>query len=359
MNQAVVDKEVDVFCDGVLLDSPVKPLPITAILPCRDNRVELESHVTSMLEWTPNVAQVVVVDSSTDGSMEFLRDKLAAPNVEFHMVPPGLYQAWNFGVSRATEEFCYFSTVGDSISRGGLQYLCQVASKNSLDLVISPPKMIGINKESADVRWPIHTFADTLDVELRIPDRGEIIRWLTAFLPFTVLGSSASNLYSTNLLRKYPFPFEFGHGGDAALGVRLAAFAKIGITRQVFSTFNVHGPERDISAAEQAEIAKKFLALLGEVYKISPPEGLNSLAMSRALLENKIKVLEWIANLEPLGEKIKEQNSYIEFLETQKATLLQERATLSELSAGLPLPFLKSRQLLSLRKILRRVFTKH
>jgi hypothetical protein len=329
-------------------------LPITVILPCRDNRIELESHVNAMLEWIANVAQVVVVDSSTDGSLDFLRGKLTAPNVEFHTVPPGLYQAWNYGVGQAREEFCYFSTVGDSISPGGLQHLCQLATGHSLDLVVSPPAIVGVDGQPASVRWPIHDYADWLNVEFCIPDRGEVIRWLTAFLPFTILGSSASNLYSTKLLQKHPFPLEHGHGGDAAFGVQIAPFAKLGITREVLSIFVAHGPGRDISAAEQVGTAKKFLTLLDEVGIKCAREVNPSLAMSRALLKKKIGMLEWIAGLEPLADVVREQKGYIDILEKEKSTLLEESKTLSRLSAGLPVPFLKSGYLLSLKRFLKR-----
>jgi hypothetical protein len=214
--------------------------------------------------------------------------------------------------------------------------------------------MVGVDGQPANVRWPIHDYADCLNVEFCIPDRGEVIRWLTAFLPFTILGSSASNLYRTKILQKYPFHLNFGHGGDAALGLQIAPFAKLGITRKVLSTFVAHGPGRDISAAEQVGTAKKFLTLLDEVGVTCAREVMSSVAISRALLEKKIKMLEWIAGLEPLADVVREQKCYIDILEKEKSILLEERKTLSCLSAGLPVPFLKSGHLLSLKRFLKR-----
>ena len=296
----------------------------------------------------------MVVDSSTDGSLDFLRERLAVPNVEFHSLPPGLYQAWNFGIERARGEFCYFSTVGDSISAEGLGHLVKMATQHSLDLVLSPPCMVEADGVLATTRWPIHKFADSLKADFVMPDIAETLRWLTAFLPFTILGSSASNLYRTEFLKTNPFPTEYGHGGDAALGAKIAPFVKMGITRKTCSRFVTHGPGREISAAEQAVTAKKFLTLLEEVSQISPPEGATALAMSRSLLDNKITLLEWIAGLEPLAGVVKEQKGYIEILESQNAMLHEEREALSRLAAGIPVPFVKAGHLLSLKRFLKR-----
>lgn len=338
------------------MKQPQNNLPITAILPCRNNLAELEGHVEAMLEWLHLLEQLIIVDSSTDGSLEYLREKLAFPNVEFHTVPPGLYQAWNFGVERARGDFCYFSTVGDSIVPEGLKNLYELAVKHGLDFIISPPSMVESDGTPSTMRWPIHEFAESLDSDFVVPDRAEILRWLTAFLPFTILGSAASNLYRTQFLKANPFPTEFGHGGDAALGAKIAPFVKLGITRQTCSKFVTHGPGREISAAEQAETAKKFLILLQELSIRGTSECSTVLAMSRSLLENKNTLLDWIADLEPLARVVKEQKGYIEILEGQNATLREERESLYRLSAGIPLLFVKADHLLSLKRFLSRKF---
>jgi hypothetical protein len=304
-----------------------------------------------MVEWAHMVEQIIVVDSSTDGSLDYLRELLTSPHVEFHSLPPGLYQAWNFGVSKARAEYCYFSTVGDSITVDGLQHLFGIASKERLDAVLSPPEMLDIEGKPSAMRWPIHDFVATLCDENFFPGREETVRWLTAFLPYTILGSSASNLYRTEFLKANPFPTGFGHNGDAALGVKIAPFVKMAISRKVCTRFVTHGPGREISADEQAETAKKFLTLLQEVSHMSPPEGAAALAMSRSILENKIGFLDWLANLEAA---VKDQKGYIEILESQNATLREEREALSRMGVGIPMPFVKTGHLLSLKRFLKR-----
>jgi hypothetical protein len=298
------------------------------------------------------VEQIIVVDSSSDGSLEFIQMRLGNGNVEYHSVPPGLYQAWNFGVSKARAEYCYFSTIGDSITADGLEHLFGIASKDSLDAVLSPPEMLDIEGKPSAMRWPIHDFVATLCDEIFFPSREETVRWLTAFLPFTILGSSASNLYRTDFLKAHPFPTECGHGGDAALGVQISPFLKMAVTKKICSRFVTHGQGRDITAREQFDVAKKFLSLLESTPM--PAEAESTAAMSRALLKHKIDLFEWLACLEPLAAVIKEQKGYIDILEGQNATLREEREALSRLAAGIPVPFVKAEHLLSLKRFLKR-----
>ena len=325
---------------------------ISVILPCFNDLKSLKCHVESIQNWIDVVQQVIIVDSSTDGSIDYLKKNLIFNHAEFHTLPPGLYQAWNFGVARARAEYCYFSTVGDSITAEGLQQLFKFCSNYSLDLVLSPPEMLDIDGNPTTMRWPIHDFVAMQGEDIFFPSRQETVRWLTAFLPFTILGSSASNLYRTDFLKAHPFPTEYGHGGDAALGVQISPFVKMAVTKKICSRFVTHGQGREITAREQFEVAQKFLALLESMSM--PAEAESTAAMSRALLKHKIDLFEWLAGLEPLAAVVKEQKCYIDILESQNATLREEHEVLSRMSAGIPLPFVKAGHLLSLKRFMKR-----
>jgi len=51
---------------------------------------------------------------------------------------------------------------------------------------------------------------------------------------------------------------------------------------------------------------------------------------------------------------LKEQKGYIDILESQNATLREEREALSRLAAGVPLPFVKAGHLLSVKRFFKR-----
>ena len=327
-------------------------LSISAVLPCYNDLNSLKSHVESIKKWIKIVEKCFIVDSSNDASLEFLKESLASENnVEFHSVPPGLYSAWNYGISLVKSKYCYFSTIGDYTFPAGLIHLLENALLYDLDLIVSPPVMVDKNAIPVDTRWPIHDFAASLNQDCALPNRTETVHCLTAFLPFTILGSSASNLYRTDFLKANPFPTEYGHGGDAAFGAKISPFVRMGITRKMCSRFVTHGQGRDITAREQLEVAKKFLALLESMSM--PAEAESTAAISRALLKNKIELFEWLAGLEPLAGVLKEQQSYIDMLEGQNAMLRSEREALSRMAVGIPLPFVKAGHLLSLKRFVK------
>jgi hypothetical protein len=59
-------------------------------------------------------------------------------------------------------------------------------------------------------------------------------------LPEAVLGSSASNLYRTDALRRYPFPTRFGHCGDTGWGLAHAFDLRFAAMPAVVSEFLLH-----------------------------------------------------------------------------------------------------------------------
>src|SRR5258705_10933855 len=85
------------------------------------------AHLESMRSWFDFASEIVVVDShSDDGTIDLLREGLKHPGLRILQHPRGLYQSWNFGINQITSKYTYVSTVGDSISRAGLEHLYAV-----------------------------------------------------------------------------------------------------------------------------------------------------------------------------------------------------------------------------------------
>lgn len=224
----------------------------------------LPRHLESMKEWLPLVEERVVVDSeSNDGTIEFLKKHLGPQSARFFTHPPGLYQSWNFGIAQCTGKYIYLSTVGDSITRTGLQCLVDTAEAFDCDVVISPPRIVDEQGREVIRRWPIFDLIKALrpasPVTLNGPDT---LLFALISLHQSILGSSASNLYRTDCLKRAPFPTDFGRGGDVAWGLRYAAETKLGIVPKVFSTFLLHPKlygARDYSVKSGAE--KRLIAM--------------------------------------------------------------------------------------------------
>lgn len=224
------------------------PLPVTAVIPTFNCRPKLEGHMKNARKWLPFVREIIAVDSeSSDGTYEYLEETLACYDAKIITVGPGLYAAWNKGVSLATQPYVYFSTVGEIISLEGLKKLYTQASRANTDVIISPPAMVSDNGTSCEKRWPIHDVTDHMSARLGdcyVPDRGETILLFAGSLPETILGSSASNLYRTIYLQTNPFPTDVGSEGDVFWGIRNMSTIKIALLLDCFSSFLWDGDRR-------------------------------------------------------------------------------------------------------------------
>ncbi|MBB5352643.1 glycosyltransferase involved in cell wall biosynthesis [Haloferula luteola] len=217
-------------------------LPVGIVVPVKQCRPALDAHIADLLELLPHVEQVVVVDSaSTDGTMEALQAALQHPGAEFHDRPPGLYQAWNFGISQVTSRYVYMATVGDCIGLKGLQQLVQTAESLQVDAVISPPELVNDSGQALGKTWPVHELVRErkLEAPVVLPVREWLGRCLAAY-PATLIGSSASNLYRADFLQAHPLPVEYGHAGDAAWAVKMSFQARWAVDPTVPSKFWIH-----------------------------------------------------------------------------------------------------------------------
>ena len=219
------------------------PLSISVIVPTLNAARLLTAHLASMEPWLGLVSEVIVVDShSDDGTVEIIRSQLKHPALRIVAHPRGLYQSWNHGIQQATSKYVYMSTVGDAISRGGLEALYSMSEKLACDVAISKPRFIKEDGNPADdTRWPIDDILATLKVSHPAMVEGLPLALFTAVnITGAILGSSASNLYRTDVLQNRPFPTDFGTVGDGAWGVLHMFDYRLGVTSAQFSTFRDH-----------------------------------------------------------------------------------------------------------------------
>jgi len=231
-------------------------LPISAVLPIYNCRERLERHLRSVVTWASKVREIIVVDSgSTDGTLEMAQEILTPFGANFIHNPPGLYQSWNAGITAATSPWCYISTVEDPISLEGLSHLLDIASLHDSDVVISPPEMMNHDGTApVEEKMPSNRLADAFtncDHKERVLNRFESMVFCIGFLPSTLLGSSASNLYKSSFMKGYPFPSGFGSAGDSAWAAHVAGFAKIAFTPQKVARFYKQTVFKPMSRAEQ------------------------------------------------------------------------------------------------------------
>jgi glycosyltransferase involved in cell wall biosynthesis len=237
-------------------------LPISVLVPTRNSMSLLPRHIEAMRSWVPIVDEVVAVDShSTDGTLELLQREFG-PNGRVLTHPPGLYQSWNFGLQQCRAKFVYISTVGDTISREGLERLFAAAEQFHADVVISPPAMIDTENSPVEKTWPVHTLVDGWRLESPACLAGAAAQSF-AFVNLRrgILGSSASNLYQTELLQRLPFRTDFGTAGDLAWGLEHSGQIRLGVLPERVSTFVFHPKSYAKSDYAVDDFAGRCLAL--------------------------------------------------------------------------------------------------
>jgi Glycosyl transferase family 2 len=218
-------------------------LPLGVVIPTKNSMPYLPGHLEAMRAWQALAQEIIVVDSfSTDGSVDFIKSNLAHPRVSYLSHPPGLYQCWNFGISRITQPYFYLATTGDTVTRAGVEKLVATAESLAADVVISKPEfMTRDGRPAEDIHWPIDDIIATLDITApRKLAKLEAVIFAVAYATGALLGSSASNLYRTEAMRRFPFPIDFGTGGDGAWGLLHAPEVAWAVMPEKFSTFLIH-----------------------------------------------------------------------------------------------------------------------
>jgi glycosyltransferase involved in cell wall biosynthesis len=204
----------------------------------------MEAHVDSMLPWLDGADEIIVVDSnSTDGTLEILKTRISHANLRIYQRPRGLYQAWNYGIEQIQSKYTYISTVGDSITAFGIDHLLKVAETYDADVVVSSPELI--NEDGAKIlkkrSFAIENHLKKIQATgPRLLKSIECLDFIVSCFPNAILGSSASNLYRTEVLKKQPFPTSYGTAGDGAWGMAHGLNHRIAVTPGRFSTFLVH-----------------------------------------------------------------------------------------------------------------------
>ncbi len=238
---------------------------IGVVMPTLNCASLLPGHLESMQEWLDIVSEIVVVDShSTDGTLELLRERLKHPELRILSHPRGLYQSWNFGLSQLRTKYAYISTVGDSITRAGLEHLRVVAERLRCDVVVSTPRLIA-NDGAALSDGPMDGALSTLQITRPMSIEGmNLFMFVMLNISGNILGSSASNLYRADLLQRHPFPTDFGTSGDRAWSVVNMFDCRLGATPETFSTFRDHPKAYSKEEYAVADAYRKLFRLASE-----------------------------------------------------------------------------------------------
>ncbi len=239
----------------------IKCLPISVIIPTFNCRAKLERHLEDSKEWLPYVEEIIAIDSkSRDGTKELLEERLKPLGAKIISTDPGLYEAWNLAASSATQPYIYYSTICDIINKQGLIDLTSVMIEKDLDVIISPPSIVSIKGEIIqEIMWPIHYAVKYLNFENGIVLLNEFEKDLmtSCFFPASIIGSSASNIYRSEVIKNNPFPTDVGMIGDVFWALRNFQKMNVGIFNEKLATFCWDG-NRSGGLKNSSEILEKY-----------------------------------------------------------------------------------------------------
>jgi hypothetical protein len=184
-----------------------------------------------------------VITESVDGSHITAREAAKELGGQVWEVPRGLYQAWNFAIARATGDFIYISTIGDTITPAGLNALSICIQKNQADVVFSPPVISPATEANLkrSRHWPVFKFSQILNqhAEGRLPkEKAFLIQILSG--ASGLLGSCASCLFRASYLQGRPFPTDHHHYGDTAWTYQNLAEAILAFHPNPVARFVIH-----------------------------------------------------------------------------------------------------------------------
>ena len=220
---------------------------ISVIIPVYQSAELLPEHIECLRRLRPMVHEFIwVLTESPDGSHKIARK--AAEEIGGHIleVPRGLYQAWNSGIARATGEFVYISTIGDTITPEGLDALFVCIRKNKADVVFSPPVIFPATRTNLkrSRHWPLFKFAQTLNqyADNCMPKEKAFLMQILSGAS-GLLGSCASCLFRTSFLQNRPFPTEYHHYGDTAWTYQHLPEANLAFYPHPVAKFIIHDVE--------------------------------------------------------------------------------------------------------------------
>jgi hypothetical protein len=184
-----------------------------------------------------------VITESPDRSHEIAREAAKELGGQILEVPRGLYQAWNFAIARATGDFIYISTIGDTITPQGLNALSHCLQKATADVVFSPPAISPPTRDNLhrSKHWPVFRFAPILNryVGSRLP-REKVILMQILSGASGLLGSCASCLFRASFLQGRPFPSDHHHYGDTAWSYQNLPEALLAFHPDTVARFTIH-----------------------------------------------------------------------------------------------------------------------
>ena len=241
---------------------------ISVVIPVYQSAERLPEHIESLRRLRPMIHEFIwVITESPDGSHEIAREAAKELGGQILEVPRGLYQAWNSGIARASGDFIYISTIGDTITPQGLNALSHCLNKTKADVVFSPPTIFPSSRANLkhSKHWPVFVFRRVLNrfSGVLLPtEKAALMQSISGVSG--LLGSCASCLFSTFFLQCRPFPTDHHHYGDTAWTFQNLPEMRLAYYPKPVAQFTIHdhSTKKTVTKQQIYRLTKNLRTLL-------------------------------------------------------------------------------------------------
>ena len=228
----------------------------------------LRERMESVVHQTFSDWELLIVDSSsTDGTREFLEREYVSrdPRMKLYQAPPGLYQAWNFGLEKAVGKYLYIATSDDTMVPECLERMVAALETHPecdlcdsvLKLIDEEGRELGVDSEQfLPHYWHVDFPRDKQHVRLAPHD------YFLHLSGKTVYTSMTQIMFRRSLCDKIGlFHTGFGSSADYLWGMKASLYANVIFLPEKLSSWRIHSRQATGQSTAQ-EIDRRFHEML-------------------------------------------------------------------------------------------------
>lgn len=239
---------------------------LSILLPTLNARRFLEERINSILNQTFQDWELIIIDShSTDGTWEFLNRISSSRPIFRYQIPKGLYQAWNFGISKARGTYVYIATADDTMKPDCLEKMTAALEAHPecgicdtmLQLLDADGKEIDESSDQFVAHyWHFDFPRNSVHIRKKPHDFFLHLGGKTVYTSITQILIRKSLFEKTG-----PFPVNFGRSADFQWGMRAALNTDVIYLPQQLASWRIHSEQTTASRNPQ-EINSNFALML-------------------------------------------------------------------------------------------------
>lgn len=292
---------------------------LSVVVPVYGQSEVLKAHIAHHHALYEQCGETIwVATPSPDDAHQLARKSAQRFGGAYVELGPGLYEAWNSGISRATKKWVYLNTTGDFVDLQRLQKLLSMASLAQADVAFSPPELRKLYQNLH--QWPILKYASSLRSwnQAIVPSRLMIQLQLLAG-DSNLLGSLAGGLFSAALLQASPFPTEFKSFGDTAWTFAHCASVRFFYSSTPIASFLPHDAARPaIHPRDTGRLLRLLASAAPKPIQTAILDSIHRYLLCRRALNRARGTrpgMEWLFSAKAWGLRLRRQKAFAEMSE--------------------------------------------